>query len=215
MNKKTSQRLDDAGLLDALQESIIDSGLRRLSIAQIARTAGVSRPTLYRRWSAIDDMFADLVVREIGTFYEKNQLVPDGLESGVAALVDMCFALYEHPVAVAIRSHDPGLLESYFNTRPTEAQSRIVVWIRGMIQIEQRSGNIRPGDPEHLAAMCFMTAQAVVFCTGAFNHIIGVEDMRNQMIDTIVRHLRASDSPDVMIGSDIPMARVGFDSPGV
>ncbi len=40
----------DDQILDAARSCVLDFGLRRTTLAEVARRAGVSRPTVYRRW---------------------------------------------------------------------------------------------------------------------------------------------------------------------
>src|SRR6476659_7358351 len=54
---------DDA-LLDAARECILAVGWRRTTLTEVARRAGVSRMTLYRRWPDMQTLLADLMTRE-------------------------------------------------------------------------------------------------------------------------------------------------------
>src|SRR6478736_859810 len=52
------------GLLDAARASILAVGWRRTTLTDVARRAGVSRMTLYRRWPDMQSLLADLMTRE-------------------------------------------------------------------------------------------------------------------------------------------------------
>ena len=54
---------DDA-LLDAARASIVAVGWRRSTLTDVARRAGVSRMTIYRRWPDMQSLVADLMTRE-------------------------------------------------------------------------------------------------------------------------------------------------------
>src|SRR6476660_3959335 len=56
---------DDA-YLDAAREAILAVGWSRTTLTDIARRAGVSRMTLYRRWPDTQTLLADLMTREWG-----------------------------------------------------------------------------------------------------------------------------------------------------
>ncbi|MGL5808580.1 MAG: TetR/AcrR family transcriptional regulator [Nocardioides sp.] len=62
MARPREQRVDDAVLAAAL-DLFFDHGLDRVSIAEVARRAGVSRQSIYRRW----DNAADLVQEAVDT----------------------------------------------------------------------------------------------------------------------------------------------------
>src|SRR5580698_7955990 len=57
---------DDQVILDAAYDLVLAIGMRRLTMADIARQAGVSRATLYRRWPNVAAVVAELMTREFG-----------------------------------------------------------------------------------------------------------------------------------------------------
>src|SRR5689334_10475470 len=50
--------------LDAARQSILDVGWSRTTLTDVARRAGVSRMTLYRKWPDMGSLLADLMTRE-------------------------------------------------------------------------------------------------------------------------------------------------------
>src|SRR6187200_1047027 len=54
----------DEALLDAARESIVAVGWRRSTLTDVARRAGVSRMTIYRRWPDMQTLLGDLMTRE-------------------------------------------------------------------------------------------------------------------------------------------------------
>src|SRR5690349_23100011 len=50
--------------LDAARESILAVGWSKTTLTDIARRAGLSRMTLYRRWPEMSALLADLMTRE-------------------------------------------------------------------------------------------------------------------------------------------------------
>jgi AcrR family transcriptional regulator len=51
----------DAAILDAALETFIEHGVAAASIEQIAKRAGVGKPTVYRRWSSKERLIADAI----------------------------------------------------------------------------------------------------------------------------------------------------------
>src|SRR4029450_1121570 len=51
-------------ILDAAYELLLAAGMRRMTMADIARHAEVSRATLYRRWPNVQTVVAALMTRE-------------------------------------------------------------------------------------------------------------------------------------------------------
>ena len=67
LEQSIEQGRDPEGYLDAARESIFAVGWRRTTLTDIARRAGVSRMTIYRRWDDMQTLLADLLVREWDT----------------------------------------------------------------------------------------------------------------------------------------------------
>ena len=52
--------------LDAARDCVLDVGWRRTTLTEVARRSGVSRMTIYRTWSDMPTLLADLMTREWG-----------------------------------------------------------------------------------------------------------------------------------------------------
>lgn len=63
--QRTPNLAIDNLILDAARSCVLDFGMQRTTLAEIARRAGVSRPTVYRRWPDTRAVVADLLTREI------------------------------------------------------------------------------------------------------------------------------------------------------
>src|SRR3954465_14516435 len=72
---------DDA-YLDAARDAILAVGWSRTTLTDIARRAGVSRMTLYRRWPDTQTLLADLMTREWG------HVAGSAIEQGEADTLD-------------------------------------------------------------------------------------------------------------------------------
>ena len=49
----------DVAILDATRACVVDFGVRRTTLTEVARRAGVSRPTVYRRWPDTGSLIAE------------------------------------------------------------------------------------------------------------------------------------------------------------
>ena len=58
--------VDDA-ILDAARTCVEEFGVKRTTLAEVARRAGVSRPTVYRRWPDTRTLIGQLLTRELRT----------------------------------------------------------------------------------------------------------------------------------------------------
>src|SRR5436309_12133350 len=63
---KQGTRTEEDTLLDAARDCVLAVGLRRTTLTDVARRAGVSRMTIYRRWPDMTSLVGDLMTREWG-----------------------------------------------------------------------------------------------------------------------------------------------------
>ncbi|WP_188187310.1 TetR/AcrR family transcriptional regulator [Nonomuraea sp. SYSU D8015] len=103
----TSIRHND-GVLDAARDCVLAYGVRRTTLTDVARRAGVSRMTLYRRWPDVRTLVADLMTREWVR-------VVAGLDMSdpARAVVAGVRGLRAHPLWRKIVEADPELLMPY------------------------------------------------------------------------------------------------------
>ena len=79
-------------ILAAAASCVIDFGVERVTLAEIARRAGVSRPTVYRRWPDTRSVLAALLTSHITAALDDVPM----RGSGRAALVERVVAVAEH-----------------------------------------------------------------------------------------------------------------------
>lgn len=100
------------GVLDAAQACVLDHGMRRTTLTDVARRAGVSRMTIYRRWPDVRTLVADLMTREW-----TRVLAGLDLSDPVEAVVAGVRAMRGHPLWRKIVDVDPELLLPYLIDR--------------------------------------------------------------------------------------------------
>ncbi|GCB43296.1 TetR/AcrR family transcriptional regulator [Streptomyces sp. NL15-2K] len=60
-----------ARILDSARELVLDHGVRKVTVSEIARTAGVGKGTVYLYWAAKEDLILGLFARELLTFLDE------------------------------------------------------------------------------------------------------------------------------------------------
>src|SRR5580698_7976720 len=157
----------ETAILDAAAECVLAFGVRRTSLSDVARRAGVSRPTVYRRWPDLTALVADVMTREWLAAFAAAQPDLAGFgtvrEFAVSYLVAVVATLRTHPLLRKIIDVDPELLQPYIFDRLGTGQRLALQFIAGRIADGQREGSVRAGDPETLALMVLLTAQSFVF----------------------------------------------------
>lgn len=151
----------ESALLDAALAEVLAHGIRRTTASDIARRAGVSRQTLYRYWPDAQAVFAALVTRELLAALP-DRTDPEDLDGLVALLVTTADAVRRMPLLGRLRDTDPELLGRYVLTRLGTSQRAIQADLARRLRTGQRSGFVRDGDPDALAATVLLLAQSAV-----------------------------------------------------
>jgi AcrR family transcriptional regulator len=141
-------------LLDAARESILAVGWRRSTLTDVARRAGVSRMTIYRRWSDMETLMADLMTREWGGLLDAT-LPPQALDGSVPAVAQTVAstlgALRDNELFAKLVEVDPDLLLPYLLERRGRTQDALLAVLTDAVAAGQRTGSVRDGDPVLLA----------------------------------------------------------------
>ena len=100
-----------AAILDAGRASVLDFGVRRTTLTDVARRAGVSRMTVYRRDPDVDSVLRDLMTRELVALMDDvagGVDAPDGRGLVVARLIAVVRALREQPLLRKVVDAEPA-----------------------------------------------------------------------------------------------------------
>src|SRR4051794_39299552 len=134
--------------LDAARDNILAVGWRRTTLTDVAKRAGVSRMTMYRRWPDMQSLLSDLLVREWGG------LVDDALAAGAdadratiaEAVVGAVTALRSNALFARIVDLGPELLLPFLLERRGRNQEHVLDLLTGAISAGQENGSVREGD---------------------------------------------------------------------
>lgn len=137
--------------LDAARASILDVGWSRTTLTDIARRAGVSRMTLYRKWPDMGSLLADLMTREWADLVHVDTTSDDARERLVRSAVGTVRAVRANALFNRIIEVDPHLVLPYLFERPGRAQRLVIDVIADQVRAGQSSGEVRTGDPRMLA----------------------------------------------------------------
>lgn len=150
-------------VLDAARDTVLAVGVRRTTLTDVARRAGVSRMTIYRRWPDVRTLVADLMTREWAAVVAQVGPPEDGSpvrSQAVAALVAGVGALRAHPLFHKIIEVDPEVLLPYILERRGTSQDVMLRAIEGALRAGHRDGSIRSGDPVRQARSVLLVLQS-------------------------------------------------------
>lgn len=163
-NQLAGRRVGDDVLLDAARECLLDVGFRRTTLTDVARRAGVSRMTLYRRFTDVRSMVSDLMTREFGALFAKATATAtdagterDRLVTGAVAGIR---ELWADPLLARLLDLDPELLLPYIVQRVGTTQRLVEQNLRANIEAGQADGSIRTGDAEVICRGVYLMLQS-------------------------------------------------------
>ncbi|MFB7509477.1 TetR/AcrR family transcriptional regulator [Streptomyces broussonetiae] len=155
---------DSDHVLDAVRDCVLAVGVRRTTLADVARRAGVSRMTLYRRWPDLRTLVGDLMTREWidvatraipepGAGADTRTRIVDGLVTGVEAF-------RAHPLFRKIVDVDPEMLLPYVLDRRGASQEALLALLADALREGHTDGSVRPAHVERQARALLLTVQS-------------------------------------------------------
>jgi AcrR family transcriptional regulator len=148
--------------LDAARESILAVGWSRTTLTDVARRAGVSRMTLYRRWPDMGTLLGDLMTREWGDLVHVDTTGSTALDRLVRSVVGTVQAVRANPLFARIIELDPERLLPYLVERPGRSQGLVLAAVVDLVEAGQAAGEIRAGDPQLIARSIVLSCHGFV-----------------------------------------------------
>lgn len=149
---EVSERILDAAL--ALGAA---SGLRHLTMDDVARRAGVGRVTVYRRFGDRARLVDALAVRECRRCLAQLAQAPDPdapVEDRVAdSFVAALRIAREHPLLSRLARLEPESLLASVNHGEGQLLALMRQFVSGQIRAGQEAGELEPGDPDEPAEL--------------------------------------------------------------
>jgi len=149
-------------ILDAAAVLIKQRGVRGVRIAEVARQAGVSRPTVYRRWPDGHAIVAALLTREIQAIQASVPLDGTDRAALVTAIVETAVRIRDDDLLGGVLLTDPDVLAEYTVERLGTSQRGLLEAMRRAIRAGQQNGTVRRGRATELAAMVLLITQSTV-----------------------------------------------------
>jgi AcrR family transcriptional regulator len=187
-----SPEIEDA-VLDATRDCVLAYGVRRTTVSDVARRAGVSRMSIYRRWPDVRSLVADLMSREwhrvlVDTAAAKQRR-GGARRRTVAQMVAVAAALRAHPLLRKIREVDPEVLLPYLLDRRGASQDEMLAFTEEAVRAGQRDGSIRRGDARRMARAALLTAQSFVLSSALLADAYSENDLDTELTALLDRYL--------------------------
>lgn len=141
-------------------------GVRRTTLTDVARRAGVSRMTLYRLVPDVTTLILAVMSGEFAALLDaaegKAQRRRSGRARLVATVVEVARRLPEEPLFRRVLDVDPELLLPYLTDRLGTTQRVAIGHVRRMLAEGQRDGSVRRGDLDVMATSLVLSVTPFV-----------------------------------------------------
>ncbi|GAA4618661.1 TetR/AcrR family transcriptional regulator [Saccharopolyspora hordei] len=133
-------------VLDAAYEQFCRTGIRRSTMEDVARRAGVSRITVYRRFATKDALVEQVIRREFRRYFD--QFLLDIKDAGtVADRVELGFvsslrAFRRNPLIGGLMAVEPETVVPSLVGDGGGTMATVSRFVAGRLRSEQRAGNI-------------------------------------------------------------------------
>ena len=178
-------------ILDAATQLMSTIGIRRTTMADVARAADVSRATLYRRFPNVEAIAATVTTREFERVVA-DAPVADGAVDRASLVETVVYLVREaraHPLLQRIIELDPEFLMPYLLHRTGRTSNGQLAVITGFVTAGQAAGEIREGDARRLATTVLQMAWSFAL-TGPVFSGGDLDSLDSELSDLLERYLR-------------------------
>jgi AcrR family transcriptional regulator len=156
-------------------------GVNRVTLAEIARRAGVSRPTVYQRWPDTRSVLATLLTQRITGVLAELSIGGEGRQAVVDRVVAVTRRLRDDDLIWSLLHEAPDLAMVYIADRLGTSQQILIDALATDLHAAQRHGSVRVGDPRRLAAMVLLIAQSTVQSAQVVAPILDAEALATEL----------------------------------
>jgi AcrR family transcriptional regulator len=179
----------EARILDAAGASVLANGVDRVTLAEIARRARVSRPTIYRRWPDIRFVLADLLTTRITAALDGVPVRGVGREALVERIVAVSERLRGDEVVMSVL-HAPNFGMVYIAERLGTSQQILIDTLAEAIKLAQDERSVRPGEARQLAAMCLLITQSAIQSAQMVAPILDADALADELARSLNGYLK-------------------------
>lgn len=168
-------------IMAAAASCVQDFGVNRVTLAEIARRAGVSRPTIYRRWPDTRTILAALLTERITDAWRDTSSKSSDRDGLVTRIVEVVQHVRRDQLVLTVFRSAPELAMVYIVDRLGTSQQIMIDAVAEEIRIAQRNSSVRRGDPRRLAAMVLLIAQSAIQSGQIVEPILGSDGLIEEL----------------------------------
>ncbi|MCV7224952.1 TetR/AcrR family transcriptional regulator [Mycolicibacterium komossense] len=162
-------------ILAAAASCVVDFGVDRVTLAEIARRARVSRPTIYRRFPDTQSILTALLTSRVVAVLDEVPQTGADRAAIVDRVIGVAARLRDDEIIMAVLHSAPELAMTYIAERLGSSQQILIDALAADLAVAQAGGSVRAGDPGQLAAMVLLIVQSSVQSARIIEKILPVE----------------------------------------
>jgi AcrR family transcriptional regulator len=187
----TSKRNSDDVLLDAARDCVLSVGVRRTTLTDIAKRAGTSRMTVYRRFPGVTSVVAALMTREFGPLLSRIDTSADTARGRlVESAVRAAELLIADPLLSSVLDRDAELLLPYLVQRIGGTQRLAEKFVTEQLTAGHADGSIRQAPVAAQTRVFFLTVQAFVISHRPAGSDVADDDLLAELAASLDHSLR-------------------------
>ena len=167
-----------ARILDAAYEQFCRMGIQRSTMEDVARRAGVSRITVYRRFTTKDALIEQVVRREFRRYFDRFLVEIEQAETAadrvVLGFVSSLRAIRGNPLIGGMIATEPDVVVPSMISDGGRTLATVRQFVAGQLRYEQRAGNA----PDDLDTD--LVAEMMVRISASFlavpSHLVDLDD---------------------------------------
>ncbi|WP_241837972.1 TetR/AcrR family transcriptional regulator [Streptomyces sp. CB03234] len=174
-------------LLDAAYEQFCRMGIRRSTMADVARLAGVSRITVYRRFASKEALVEQVVRREFRRYFD--QFTVDIQDAGTVAdrvvlgFVSSLRAIRRNPLIGGLMADEPDAVVPSMTSDGGRTLAAVRQFVADRLRREQHAGHVsRDVDVDVVAEMMVRISASFLVIP---SHVIDLDD--EEQLRTVAR----------------------------
>ena len=183
-------------ILTAAAEEVSSVGLRRTTLTDVARRAGVSRMTVYREYGDAATLFRAMLTSEVKDVVSEAEAQAGWGQTGrsrvVTAVVAGSRRLATHPLFRRVLDLDPEMLLPMVVDRLGSGQLHARERLLDLLHAGVDDGSIRPLDVPTAAHVVLLTAQSFVFSIRISEADPALADVWAELGELLERYLAPS-----------------------
>ncbi|MBI3217705.1 MAG: TetR/AcrR family transcriptional regulator [Mycobacterium sp.] len=177
-------------ILRAAESCVKDLGIDRVTVAEIARRARVSRPTIYRRWPDVHAILAALLTQHVIGVLRYLPKAGRDRDAMIARVVAAVARLRHDDLVNSVLQSAPELAMRYISERLGTSQLVLIDVLAADLRTAQAEGSVRQGDARQLAAMVMLMAQSAIQSAKMVESILEEDALDAELAHLLDRYLR-------------------------